>query len=568
MPIRGRFSRIAEGADVCAIEGVTASRADQRRRGVREALPPLDRRSGGILGGNGARRAAWFRRFKKVLDWKLPYTRGSTAAQLNVSENCLDRHLTTARRTRPRIDLGGRAGRRARRSRTASCTREVVRAPTRSKALGVEAGDRVAIYMGMVPEAAVAMLACARIGAHAHGRLRRLHGRGAARSHQRLRGQGAHHRRTAAGAAASRPAEGERRRGARADADASRRSSSLRRTGRPRVADEGGPRRLVGRRSIAASGAADVRAGRARRRAPALHPLHLGHRPGSPRASCTRPAGYLVGAHVTTKYVFDLRDDDIYWCTADVGWVTGHSYIVYGPLSNGATVRDVRGRAELSRRDRFWRIIERHGVTILYTAPTAIRAFMRWGDEWPKKHDLSSLRLLGTRRRADQPRGVDLVPQSHRRRPLPDRRHVVADRDRRDHDHAAARRDARPSRARARCRSSASTPQVVTKDGSDRAPPNEGGLLVIKQPVAVDAAHASGATTSATEKQYWSEVAGRATSPATARAATRTATSGSSAASTTCSTSPATASARPRSRARSSRIRRSPRRRRSAGPTS
>ena len=122
-------------------------------------------------------------------------------------------------------------------------------------------------------------------------------------------------------------------------------------------------------------------------------------------------AGYLAGAHVTTKYVFDLRDDDVYWCTADVGWVTGHSYIVYGPLSNGATCMMYEGAPNFPDWGRFWRIIERHGVTILYTAPTAIRAFIRAGDEWPKKSDLSSLRLLGTRRRADQSRGVDLVPQ-------------------------------------------------------------------------------------------------------------------------------------------------------------
>ena len=119
-------------------------------------------------------------------------------------------------------------------------------------------------------------------------------------------------------------------------------------------------------------------------------------RRASPRASCTRRAGYLAGAHVTTKYVFDLRDDDVYWCTADVGWVTGHSYIVYGPLSCGATCMMYEGAPNFPDWARFWSIIERHGVTILYTAPTAIRAFIRAGDEWPKKHDLSSLRLLGS----------------------------------------------------------------------------------------------------------------------------------------------------------------------------
>ena len=161
---------------------------------------------------------------------------------------------------------------------------------------------------------------------------------------------------------------------------------------------------------------------------------------GKPKGILHTTGGYLTGVGATHKLVFDLKDDsDVYWCAADIGWVTGHSYIVYGPLANGATSVMYEGAPNYPEEDRWWEIIERYGVTIFYTAPTAIRACMKWGREYPGRHDLSSLRLLGIGRRADQPAGVALVPPGDRRRPLPDRGHVVADRDGRDHDHAAAR---------------------------------------------------------------------------------------------------------------------------------
>ena len=163
---------------------------------------------------------------------------------------------------------------------------------------------------------------------------------------------------------------------------------------------------------------------------------------GKPKGIMHTTGGYLTQVAFTHKYVFDLHPEtDVYWCTADVGWVTGHSYIVYGPLANGATHVMYEGVPNHPGNDRFWAIVEKYGVTIFYTAPTAIRTFMKWGAEEPAKHDLSSLRVLGIGRRADQPRGVDVVPRAHRRRALPDRRHVVADRDRRDHDQPAARGD-------------------------------------------------------------------------------------------------------------------------------
>jgi hypothetical protein len=151
---------------------------------------------------------------------------------------------------------------------------------------------------------------------------------------------------------------------------------------------------------------------------------------------------------MTCKYVFDLRDDDVYWCTADIGWVTGHSYIVYGPLALGATCLMYEGAPNWPENDRFWRIIEEYAVTVFYTAPTAIRAFMKWGDEWLKKHDLEQPAPPWHRRRADQSRSLDVVSQQSRRRQMPHRRYLVADRNRRPHDHADPRRDPHQARHR------------------------------------------------------------------------------------------------------------------------
>ena len=238
--------------------------------------------------------------------------------------------------------------------------------------------------------------------------------------------------------------------------------------------------------------------------------------PASRRASSTRPAATWSAPTRRRSGSSICKDDDVYWCTADIGWVTGHSYVVYGPLANGATVVMYEGAPDWPQKDRFWEIIERYGVTIFYTAPTAIRAFMRWGTEWPAKHDLVVAAAARIGRRADQSRSVDVVSPAHRRRALPGRRHVVADRDRRDHDHAAARHHADRSPARRRGRSPASPRRSATSSG-------ERGRGR-RRPAGADASRgrrccaASTAIPSATCKQYWSQLGRRtSTSPATAR---------------------------------------------------
>ena len=162
-------------------------------------------------------------------------------------------------------------------------------------------------------------------------------------------------------------------------------------------------------------------------------------RPGKPKGIAHTTGGYMTQVAATHRMIFDIHEDDVYWCAADCGWVTGHSYIVYGPLANHTTGVMYEGAPDWPDKDRWWAIVERYGVTILYTAPTAIRAFMRWGTEYPAAARPVVAAAAGFGRRADQPRGVDLVLEGDRHRAVPDRRHLVADRDRRDHDHAAAR---------------------------------------------------------------------------------------------------------------------------------
>ena len=201
---------------------------------------------------------------------------------------------------------------------------------------------------------------------------------------------------------------------------------------------------------------------------------------GKPKGIVHTTGGYLTGATATTKEVFDLRDDDVFWCTADVGWITGHSYLVYGPLSNGATCVMYEGAPDWPEKDRFWDLCERHGVTILYTAPTAIRAFMKWGDAASREARPVAAAPARQCRRADQSRSVDVVSRAHRRQALSDRRHLVADRNRRDRDLAAAGRhgDEAGKRHESRCPGS----RAELLDSTAKRIDVGGGLLALTKP--------------------------------------------------------------------------------------
>ncbi|HEY2513491.1 MAG TPA: acetate--CoA ligase [Polyangiaceae bacterium] len=333
-------------------------------------------------------------------DWKLPKAKFFSGVTLNITESCLDRHLKTNARNRAAIVWEGEPGE-VRTLTYYELHRQVVLMAAALLDLGVKAGDRVAIYMGMVPEAAVAMLACARIGAphsvvfggfSADALRDRINDCGA----KVLLTQDAAYRRGNLVPLKKMADE------AVAQTPSIQKCVVFRRCGRERGAEidmkEG---RDVYWEDLLAKKASTASLTQSKT-PPAFdgeHPLFVLYTSGStgkPKGVLHTTAGYLAGVHVTTKYVFDLRESDLYWCTADVGWVTGHSYIVYGPLSCGASCMMYEGAPNWPDPGRFWSIIERHGVTILYTAPTAIRAFIRWGDDWPAKHDMSSLRLLGS----------------------------------------------------------------------------------------------------------------------------------------------------------------------------
>ncbi|HEV2095240.1 MAG TPA: acetate--CoA ligase [Chthoniobacterales bacterium] len=337
-----------------------------------------------------ARELVWQAPWKRVLEWKAPFAKWFIGGKLNVSENCLDRHLTTARRNKAAIIWEGEPG--DRRTLTyQQLHREVCRFANVLKRNKIRKGDRVIIYMPTIPEAAIAMLACARIGA-VHSVV--FGGFSADSIRDRI---------ADSGAVAVITADGGYRRGAvvplKKNVDDAltgetsiKRVIVFRRTASDIHMEEG--RDVWWHRELEY-----VKADCPAAPLESEHPLYILYTSGStgkPKGILHTTGGYLIGTYSTTKYVFDLRDEDVYWCTADVGWVTGHSYVVYGPLANGATTLMYEGAPNWPEPDRFWRIVEDYGVSVLYTAPTAIRAFIRWGDAWVKKHDLSSLRLLGT----------------------------------------------------------------------------------------------------------------------------------------------------------------------------
>ncbi len=344
----------------------------------------------GFWGELATSQLEWIEPFKTAMSGKMPDTKWFVSGKLNASSQCVDRHLATWRKNKAAIIWEGEPGD----TRTLTYQQlhtEVCKFANVLKDLGIEAGDRVTLYMPMIPELAIAMLACARIGA----------------THSIIFGG------FSADAIADRnndaqsklvvTADGGWRRGKeiqlKANVDAACGKSPsvknvvvVRRTGSDVTMHEG---RDLWWHDLMDDASAECEA----TPVDSEHPLFILYTSGStgkPKGVLHTTAGYMLGVTTSTRWVFDLKDEDTYWCTADIGWVTGHSYIVYGPLSNGATVVMYEGAPNWPDEGRFWEMIERHKVNIFYTAPTAIRAFVKWGDQWPQGHDLSSLRLLGT----------------------------------------------------------------------------------------------------------------------------------------------------------------------------
>ncbi len=363
------------------------------RIGARETYDAMYRRSiedpDGFW-GELASELHWFDAPRTIRQWDPPKTRWFEGGTTNLSYNCLDRHVVAGLGDKPALVWEGEPGD-VRTLSYAELLRETARCAHALRRLGVAAGDRVVIYMGMVPEAAITMLACARIGA-IHSVI--FGGFAADAVRDRVND---------AGAKLIVTQDGAWRRGklvplkenvdrALASCPSVEHTLVLRRAGNPIQMQAG--RDLEWAEAVAtANDSCDAVP------VAAEHPLFILYTSGTtghPKGVLHTTAGYMVGTYVSTKYVFDMREGDVYWCTADVGWVTGHSYIVYGPLACGATVVMYEGAPDHPGPDRFWAMIARHKVTIFYTAPTAIRAFIRWGDEHPAGHDLSSLRLLGT----------------------------------------------------------------------------------------------------------------------------------------------------------------------------
>ena len=343
-----------------------------------------------------ARSLHWFSPWTSVLEWEPPRAKWFAGGTLNVAYNCVDRHINSARRNKAAIIFEGEPG--DRRTLTYwDLYVEVRKFANVLKSLGVQRGDRVGIYLPLIPEAAVAMLACARIGA----------------IHSVVFGgfapESLRDRMNDAAAKVVITADGGYRRG---------QIVPLKRNTDKALEDVPSVKHVVvvQRRTGGPIGEAyvEMQEGRdhwwhrlmqkAELDCPPEHMdaedvlfiLYTSGTTGKPKGIVHTTGGYLTGVAYTTKYEFDLKDEDVFWCTADVGWVTGHSYLVYGPLANGATCLMYEGAPDWPEQDRLWDMCARHGVTIFYTAPTAIRAFMKWGSRWPEQHDLSRLRLLGS----------------------------------------------------------------------------------------------------------------------------------------------------------------------------
>jgi acetyl-CoA synthetase len=344
-----------------------------------------------------ANRLHWDTHWDQVLDWNPPWVKWFVGGKLNASYNCVDRHLGTPRENKRAIIWEGEPGD-SRVLTYADLAREVNQFAAVLHDLGVQQGDRVAFYMPMIPELAIGMLACARLGAP-HTVV--FGGFSAEALRDRI---------LDSGATLVVTADGGYRRGnivpLKDTTDAA--VSQCPEVAHVLVVQRLGPSvrevaMAAGRDVWYHEAAAAAQAGGRRSVAPvpldSEHPLYIMYTSGTtgkPKGQLHTTGGYLTGVSLTHSWIFDLKEEDVYWCTADIGWVTGHSYIVYGPLANGASVVMYEGAPDFPDKDRFWALVEKYAVTILYTAPTSIRTFMRWGEQYPATHDLSSLRLLGT----------------------------------------------------------------------------------------------------------------------------------------------------------------------------
>ena len=332
----------------------------------------------------------WFKKWDTVLEWNEPFAKWFVGGKINISYNCLDRHITTWRKNKAAFIWEGEPG--ERRTLTyLQLHREVCRFANVLKKLGIQTGDRVALYMPLIPELAIAMLACARLGA----------------THTVIFGgfsaDAVRDRVNDCGCKLIVTADGGYRRGneiklkpvvdeATAQTPSVENVVVFQRTG-SKIAMK--PGRDHWWHEIVETVDANCPAVELDSEHP-LFILYTSGTTGKPKGILHTTGGYLTQTAYTTKLIFDMKDEDVFWCSADIGWVTGHSYVVYGPLTNGATVFMYEGAPNHPDFDRFWDMIERHRITIFYTAPTAIRAFLKWGERHPLKHDLSSLRLIGT----------------------------------------------------------------------------------------------------------------------------------------------------------------------------